>query len=328
MGYLKNEFIPILKKRNIKIVLQLGDFFNSRKEINTRTLHYIKNYFLRLLQKENIRLIVFAGNHDSFYTDDSSIISVGSIEEFENVTVIRKPTLLQTENNINFSIIPWISNEKEMEEFHTFVKQNPHNIVMGHFEMRDFEMVAGHVNPKGISPAIFQNFKKVISGHYHIKQFKDNIFYLGAPFQFTWNDYNQEKGFYIYNFQKDYLEFFENKNIIYKKIFYKDSEYETLVQDIPSCKDKIIKLIVVEKENDVLFDKFVSELEKTSPTKFDIIDGGIEVNVDNVQTYDETKNLIDVFDDYLKELNHPKHKKIMNVIQTLYKDCVQENKNV
>ena len=68
--------------------------------------------------------------------------------------------------------------------------------VFGHFEMRHFAMVKGHMDTSSKLTAEFftknTNIKGVYSGHYHIKDTKGLVKYLGSSSQINWSDYNEE----------------------------------------------------------------------------------------------------------------------------------------
>jgi DNA repair exonuclease SbcCD nuclease subunit len=44
-------------------------------------------------------------------------------------------------------------------------------------------------------------------GHFHHKSNDGHIFYLGTPYEITWSDYGNEKGFHIFDFDKRDFEF-------------------------------------------------------------------------------------------------------------------------
>lgn len=54
-------------------------------------------------------------------------------------------------------------------------------------------------------------FKKVFSGHIHLRQESSNIYMIGCPYQLTRSDINNKKGLYILDVESDATEFFINE---------------------------------------------------------------------------------------------------------------------
>ncbi len=319
------DFLNECKKRKIKYIIQLGDFNHHRKQINIRTLNIVKSNFLKVLEKEGITLILLAGNHDNFYTNTSDITSIEIFEEFKNIIVI-KNNMIMSANGIKFSLIPWIS-DNGLDKFKSFIEQNKTDIVFSHMEINQFQVMPGVTMMKGIDIDLLKNFKRVITGHFHNKQFKDNIYYIGAGTHFTWNDYDYEKGFYFYNFAKDELDFVENKKSLFKKIMYDESKLDELMIDLDDNSDKIIKIYVQEKIDDVKFDNYINELEKINPQKFTIIEKDDYDITTEAEVIDENKNIIQIFDDYLEELNHPKKVILKKIMEKLYNEVMNISKD-
>jgi len=98
-----------------------------------------------------------------------------------------------------------------LENLKKFYKENSHNVTMGHFNINSFEVVPGHTYTDGMDSKMFKNFKLVLSGHFHNKQTKGNITYVGTSYDITWSEHGVKKGFHIINENHD-LEFIENKN--------------------------------------------------------------------------------------------------------------------
>ena len=51
----------------------------------------------------------------------------------------------------------------------------------------------------GMDASVFSKFDRVFSGHYHMKSTKDNVTYLGNPYQLYWNDYASKRGFHVFD---------------------------------------------------------------------------------------------------------------------------------
>src|SRR5580704_5434111 len=78
----------------------------------------------------------------------------------------------------------------------------------------------------GMSPALFDKFDVVASGHFHHKSTKGNINYLGSHGEFTWSDYNDERGFHIFDTETRELEFIPNPYRMFEKVHYSDDGWD------------------------------------------------------------------------------------------------------
>ena len=99
----------------------------------------------------------------------------------------------------------------------------------------------------------------MFSGHFHKQQDDGHIRYLGAPYEITWNDYASKKGFHILDTQTRELEFYQNPNRLFKKIFYDDGHScdEMMNMDLSEYADCYIKIFVVQKNDFYMFDRFI-----------------------------------------------------------------------
>ena len=81
---------------------------------------------------------------------------------------------------------------------HAIDKSNA-EICMGHLEIKGFEMHGGHVNQHGLESNIFKRFEKVYQDTFIKNQMMVSIHYLGTQYEITWSDYNDPKGFHIFD---------------------------------------------------------------------------------------------------------------------------------
>ena len=108
----------------------------------------------------------------------------------------------------------------------------------------------------------FQKFDTVMSGHFHHKNDDGQIYYLGTPYEIYWNDYDDPKGFHIFDTETRELERIVNPLTIFDKIYYDDTKTDYSTIDVEKYKNKYIKLIVVNKKDLYGFDAFVDKLLK------------------------------------------------------------------
>ena len=69
----------------------------------------------------------------------------------------------------------------------------------------------------------FKKFDIVMSGHYHHKSDDGQVYYLGTPYEIYWNDWEDPKGFHVFDTETRELERIVNPYNIFNKIYYNDS---------------------------------------------------------------------------------------------------------
>jgi hypothetical protein len=97
----------------------------------------------------------------------------------------------------------------------------------------------------GTDPKVFKNFGTVFSGHFHKKSKRNNITYLGNSYQLYWNDVDELRGFHIFDLETGELEFIENPNKMFHKIYYNEAKQQLFNPN--KFKDSYIKIIVENK---------------------------------------------------------------------------------
>lgn len=187
INYLQTQIIDKYKDENV-VIIQAGDWFHQRNRLQVDTLNYGiigADMLGKAFGRENV--LVLAGNHDMFYENRLDVSSLLAISEY--VTVIDEVTLLQSHSIV---LTPWIVNEDQWQEVCKLSEQ--FDYVVGHFELSSFRMNENYVMEHGYNPSGLKGYKRVFSGHYHTKQERDNIVYLGTPYPITLNEANGEHG--------------------------------------------------------------------------------------------------------------------------------------
>jgi DNA repair exonuclease SbcCD nuclease subunit len=72
---------------------------------------------------------------------------------------------------------------------------------------------------------IFDRFDRVFTGHYHTRSDDGKIFYLGNPYQLYWSDYNDKRGFTIFDTETNEIIRINNPYEIFKIIYYYDNAF-------------------------------------------------------------------------------------------------------
>ena len=161
-------------------------------------------------------------------------------------------------DGLNILMTPWIAPDKHAECLRIISKAKA-DFVMGHLPLQGAEMLTNVYCDDGIERKHFKRFERVFSGHFHKQQDDGHIRYLGAPYEITWNDYNSKKGFHILDTETRELEFYQNPNRLFKKIFYDDGHTcdEMLNMDLSEYENCYIKVFVIQKNDFYAFDRFI-----------------------------------------------------------------------
>jgi len=136
------------------------------------------------------KVYVIMGNHDLFYRDKREINSMEFIRNIPNVTVVNE--WIESDD---VAIIPWIVQDEWQRIPH--MKQR---YIFGHFELPFFQMNAMVEMPDvgGIKAEHFVNQEYVFTGHFHKRQVRNNIHYMGNAFPHNYADAgDDERGMMI-----------------------------------------------------------------------------------------------------------------------------------
>jgi DNA repair exonuclease SbcCD nuclease subunit len=217
-----------LKDKKIKTIFFLGDWFDNRSEISVNTLS-VSSKVLDIFKDFNI--IMITGNHDQFYRYRTDVHSLSILRGQKNITVFDEPAYVSV-NNRKFVFIPWGHNINEIE---------PGDCCFGHLEVELFNMNNSTVCEHGIKISeLLNKYTLSFSGHFHTrseKTFKEGkIIYVGNPFSTSFNDINNQKGYYILNTDTLEYSFFGNSiSPKYHRITLSDIiKQEGITQDLKS----------------------------------------------------------------------------------------------
>jgi DNA repair exonuclease SbcCD nuclease subunit len=253
------SFFKYLEKNNIDTIIQLGDLWDRRKYVNFQTLSESRKYFFDELRKRNLKMITILGNHDVAYKNTLEInSSTLLLQEYTNISIISSPMTIDIDGTL-ISMIPWICADNYLDSMNE-MNNTKAEICMGHLEIVGFEMYRGHECHEGLSLDTFKRFDTVFSGHYHHRSTKGNVTYLGTPYELTWQDYDDQKGFHIFDLDTRELEFIPNPYIMFTRLEYDDKEKEPIDLDTLDLAHMYIKLVVVNKTDYYKFDQFINNL--------------------------------------------------------------------
>ena len=327
--FYKHTFFPTLDSNGINTVLILGDTFDRRKYVNFYSLKRTKEMFFDELAKRNIQVHMLAGNHDTYFKNTNEVNSVRLLlKEYNNISVIDEPTTIDV-NDTSICMLPWICPENYNDSIQT-IKETNAVICMGHLEIAGFAMHRGMPSQEGLDRGLFKKFNVVFSGHYHHRSNQDNIRYLGNPYELTWQDYNDPRGFHLFDLNSLDLEFIENTNVMFHRITYDDKETaisEMLAKELDKYAGTYVKVVVVNKTNPHLFDRFMDKLYRANPVDITIAEDFADltegVDDDMINEAEDTITIINKFVDGIKE-EHIDNDKLKTVLKELYVEALNQ----
>ena len=297
LKFLTNEFIPYLVDNGIDTVIQTGDIFDVRRNTNTDVLHRWKVEFFDVLKQYNIKLIVYVGNHDMYYKNRISPNTVVEhLSSYPNVTIIDKPTELVVDGT-SMLFVPWICEENEAD-CHNAIKNSTSDICFGHFEIKGARMESS-ICEEGLAISEFKHFKHCISGHFHIEGRYENVRYVGTPYEMSWNDYGVRKGFWTLDGND--MSFIENHNHIFNRITYNESVdmmSQLTERDISDC---YIKVVIDERDDFKVYERWQHKLESLGPAKLDIIEPIMNRDADESEVIVDGELQIESTEDIIRE---------------------------
>jgi DNA repair exonuclease SbcCD nuclease subunit len=320
-------FFPELEARGITSIVHLGDVFDRRKFINYATLRSCKRYFFDQLESRGITAHVLAGNHDTFFKNTNEVNSPDILlREYNNIVTYSEPTVQMIEGR-NILLMPWICADNYVAAIQ-LLKDKASSICFGHFELAGFVMHKGQVSEDGLDPNILKDYELVCSGHFHHRSTTGNIVYLGNPYEFTWVDYGDTRGFHVFDTEDASLEFIKNPYTIFEKIYYDDTKDDYSSVDVEQYRGKNIKLIVVNKSDYYVFDKFIDALYAVAPLELKIVEDFSEFEsevIDDSVNIEDTMSLLSSYVDAVEtDMNKDK---IKGMLKTLYVEAQTYNKD-
>lgn len=162
-----------------KQIVFLGDWHDNRHNLHVSTLNYSLSNMERLNEAFD-KVWFIPGNHDLFYREKREINSVEFGRNLKNIQIIHEPI---TEGGVTF--MPWLVSEEWKN-----IQKIKSKYMFGHFELPHFFMNAMVEMPDhgGLSEECFKHQDFVFSGHFHKRQARGKVVYVGNTFPFSYAD--------------------------------------------------------------------------------------------------------------------------------------------
>lgn len=311
------SFVQDLKSKNIKDIFFLGDWFNNRTAICVSTLHQTTQILDEL---KDFNLYIFPGNHDLFFSKDSSVSSVSIFKGYPNITYIDDITKVSIGNE-DITLCPWGLNPLDD-------KVDSTKYLFGHLEINTFQMNSSEqLCEDGLKLSdLLKKFNYIFSGHFHKAQKRvystGTIQYIGNPFQINYGEAEDDKGYTILDLDTGKYTFVKNKisprfiKLTLSKLI--TLKYENLPVFI---KDNFIRLSVDKNITVEDMDELIGLIMACSPLECDIDwDNSFNATIDTKTDF-VALELMTALTEYTKLLEIDNHKEIITYLTEKYKEA-------
>lgn len=172
-------FCETAKKEGAETCIFLGDWHHNRSTTDISTMNYTVSN-LEMLNNSFERVYLIMGNHDEFYKDKREIHSLEFARLFPNITVVN-----ETITSGDVTIMPWLVGDEWKD-----VPKIKSKYIFGHLELPLFMMNAMVQMPDHgqLQTDHFINQEYVFSGHFHKRQQKGKVVYIGNAFPHNYAD--------------------------------------------------------------------------------------------------------------------------------------------
>ena len=323
--YYKNVFFPYLEEHGINYIVHLGDIVDRRKYINFVTAKNLDNDFIEPIYKNKLFLHAIIGNHDTYFKNTNEINSMNSLYRDNCHFNYYSEPIERTIDGCKILFMPWICSGNYQNCMDAIEKTDA-QVLFGHLELAGFEMYKGSPNNHGFDPKLFDKFDIVCSGHFHHKSSRGNINYLGAPYEMTWSDHDDPRGFHVFDTSTRELTFIQNNDRIFHKLFYYDvdTDYQEFInQDYSQYADCIVKVVVKQKTNLHMFDLFIDKLEKAGVADLQVVEDHLNLNLElDDDLLEEAEDTFSLLNKYASQVSKSDNEQLTLLLQELYNEAL------
>lgn len=256
-------FCADCKKKNVRTLLQAGDWFDVRRGITQRTMEFFREEIVPLLEETFDDVYVIVGNHDMHLKDFVSPNSCREVlGQYDFFHVIEEPTTIDV--GVKVDMIPWLCKSNSQQIF-DFIKESDSPYCVGHWELSGYYFYKG-MKSTGDDPEFLEKYKNVWSGHFHTISSGGNVQYLGTPYTITLGDANDPRGYWLYDSKSAKIEFNQNPITHHHKVYFDADTWKHTADELDKLySDKTVKLIIEKSHSDVNkvnIDRVLDDMER------------------------------------------------------------------
>ena len=147
----------------------------------------------------------------------------------------------------------------------------------------------------------------------------------------TWADYGDKRGFHVFDTNTRELSFVENPYQMFYKISYDDKsdlDFDKLKTiDFSQYSGTYVKVLVLNKTNPFLFERFVQKLTDAAPLDISIVEDFSELtNGADDDIINEGEDTMTILDKYVDGLQMESSDKLKSILRELYLEAVNLEK--
>jgi hypothetical protein len=144
----------------------------------------------------------------------------------------------------------------------------------------------------------------------------------------SWSDYDDPRGFHIFDTDTRELTFVQNPFKMFQKWFYDDAKWPNYDWikgfDFDAVKGNYVKVIVKNKNNPFWFDTYIDRLEKAGALDIQVVEDNLNLQLeDDSDIVNEAEDTLTILTKVVDQWDTPVDKKrLYNFLTTLYSEAL------
>jgi len=170
-------------------IVDVGDFFDDRAKLSTFTLDY--GYRIsKMIDDLNLPFYRLLGNHSLGQRNNRDVHNMISFSTMKNTTLIEEITIMKHFGKKGAVLAPYLFKD----EYPEMLKYVEYPYAYMHAEFNGFVITGDSILcENGVDHSTYKQFKRIITGHFHRRDEKDNVTYIGNTFPTNFADANDSK---------------------------------------------------------------------------------------------------------------------------------------
>lgn len=285
------------------------------------------------LEDLGIECHFIVGNHDVSYKNTNEVNSLDEVVRgYKNFHIYTSPTEVNIKG-LDILLLPWVC-EQNYKETVKMIESTKAQVCFGHLSINGFEMHRGSIREgselEDFDKKTFSKFDVVASGHFHHQSMVDNIKYLGAMYELTWADFNDPRGFHLFDTQNREFTFYQNPYNMFHMVSYDDVDKMDKLKeyieesDFSHLENCYVKVVVTKRTNPYMFDLFMDKLFKFSPADISVVeDVSALLGTEDILDIEQAEDTITIISKYVDGLELSLEKdRMKSMMKSIYQEAI------